>query len=318
MSSHQHRIFLLDGIRIHAVEAGAGPLVVLLHGFPESWRSWRHQLGPLADAGYRALALDVRGYGCSSRPTAVEAYAMRALVDDVVGVIRAAGEERATVVGHDWGASIAWHTALLHPEVCAGVAGLSVPYTPPPRHRPTETFARFAGAGRQFYMQYFQEPGRAEAEIEPDVRGWLAGIYRGWGPERHALEDIAFVRDDRRIRDAFDPATPSPPWMTARDFDLLVAEFEATGLTGGLNRYRAMDHDWEDLAEHQGAPVTVPALFVGGGLDVSVQLAAKPIARFEQTLPALWRSVVLDGAGHWIAEEKPDEVTELLLAFLRR
>jgi pimeloyl-ACP methyl ester carboxylesterase len=307
MTEPTHRTFLLnEGVRIHAVEVGEGPLVVLLHGFPESWRSWRHQLPALADAGYRVLALDVRGYGRSSRPAPVEAYALRALVGDVVGVIRAAGEERATVIGHDWGAAIAWHTALLHPEVCDGVAGLSVPYTPPPKHRPTETFARFAGEGQDFYMQVFQEPGRVEAEIEPDVRGWLAGIYRAWGPERHALERIAFVPHGARIRDAFDATEGSgtPPWMAEEDFDAHVAGFEATGLTGGLNRYRAMDHDWEDLAEHRGAPVTVPALFVGGALDVSVQIAAKQIERFETTLPALWRSVILDDAGHWIAEER--------------
>src|SRR3954468_13424370 len=171
-----HRLVASPAGRIHLVEQGSGPLVLLVHGFPESWYSWRHQLPVLAAAGYRAVAVDVRGYGRSSRPEGVAAYRMLELVEDNVAVVHALGERTAVVVGHDWGATIAAHSALLRPDVFHAVALLSVPYTPPGGPRPSEVFARLGGA-EEFYVSYFQEPGRAEREIEPDVRGWLAGFY---------------------------------------------------------------------------------------------------------------------------------------------
>lgn len=171
-----HRTVSSPGGRIHLVEQGTGPLVLLIHGFPESWYSWRHQLPVLAAAGYRAVAIDVRGYGRSSKPAATHAYRMLDLVEDNAAVVRALGEESAVVVGHDWGATIAAHSALLRPEVFRAVGLLSVPYTPRGGPRPTSIFAQMGG-DEEFYVSYLQEPGRAEAEIEPDVRGWLAGFY---------------------------------------------------------------------------------------------------------------------------------------------
>src|SRR5215217_976505 len=170
-----HRMLDCRGTRIHAVEEGEGPLVVLIHGFPELWYSWRHQLPALAEAGYRAVAIDVRGYGRSSAPGPVEAYRMRELVADNAGVVRALGERTAAIVGHDWGSPIAANSALLEPEVFTAVALLSVPYTPRNALRPTDAFA-MAGGDEEFYVSYFQEPGRAEREIDPDVRGWLKGF----------------------------------------------------------------------------------------------------------------------------------------------
>lgn len=171
-----HRLVPSPAGRTHLVEQGEGPLVLLVHGFPESWYSWRHQLPALAAAGHRAVAMDVRGYGRSSRPEAMEAYRMVELVEDCVAVVEALGERTAVVVGHDWGSNIAATCALLRPEVFRAVAMLSVPYAPPGGPRPTEVFARIGGED-EFYVSYFQQPGRAEAEIEPDVRGWLAGVY---------------------------------------------------------------------------------------------------------------------------------------------
>lgn len=175
----RHRTIDAPAGRLHLVEQGAGPLVLLVHGFPESWYSWRHQLPTLAAAGYRAVAFDVRGYGRSSKPSAPQEYRMRALVEDNLALVQALGEETAVIIGHDWGANIAAASALLHPEVFRAVGLLSVPYTPPGGPRPSDVFAQMGGdgGGQEFYVSYFQQPGRAEAEIEPDVRGWLSGFY---------------------------------------------------------------------------------------------------------------------------------------------
>ncbi|WP_435281250.1 alpha/beta fold hydrolase [Streptomyces koelreuteriae] len=312
-----HRLVPSPAGRTHLVEQGDGPLVLLLHGFPESWYAWRHQLPALAAAGYRAVAVDVRGYGRSSRPVAVESYRMRELVEDNVAVVRALGERSAVVVGHDWGASIAATSALLRPEVFRAVGLLSVPYTPPGGPRPGEVFARMGG-DEEFYVSYFQEPGRAEAEIEPDVRGWLAGYYAALSadtmPEAGA-PDPHFVGPGGRLRDRF-PVGRLPHWLDEADLDIYAGEFERTGMTGALNRYRNMDRDWEDLTGFAGAPVTQPSLFIGGGLDASTTWLADAIEAFPATLPGLAASHILKGCGHFPQQEQPDETNRLLIEWL--
>ncbi|MED7949736.1 alpha/beta fold hydrolase [Streptomyces sp. BE303] len=313
-----HRIVEAPAGRLHLVEQGTGPLVLLVHGFPESWYSWRRQLPALAAAGYRAVAIDVRGYGRSSKPAATDAYRMLDLVEDNVAVVRALGEEDAVVVGHDWGSSIAAASALLHPEVFRAVGLLSVPYAPPGGPRPTEVFDRIGGPGQEFYVSYFQEPGRAEAEIELDVRGWLAGFYAALSADTMPARgepDPHFVARGGRLRDRF-PAGALPAWLTEDDLDVYAGEFERTGLTGALNRYRAMDRDWEDLAPHRGAPVTRPSLFIGGALDASTAWMSDAIAAFPTTLPGLTASHLLDGCGHWVQQERPEEVNRLLTDWL--
>lgn len=314
-----HRLVPSPAGRIHVAELGSGPLVLLLHGFPESWYSWRRQLPALAAAGYRAAAVDVRGYGRSSRPTEVSAYRMRALVEDNVAVVRALGEETAVVVGHDWGSPIAAHSALLHPEVFRAVGLLSVPYSPPGGPRPSDAFARMGGDD-EFYVSYFQEPGRAESEIEPDVRGWLAGIYAALSAdtmpapeERHPL----FVRrGGGTIRERL-PLDRRPAWLSDDELDYYAGEFERTGFSGALGRYRNMDRDWEDLAEYRGAALTQPSLFLGGALDSSTTWLAKAIEAHTHTLPGLHASSrLLDGCGHWIQQERPEEVNETLVQWL--
>ncbi|MEU6431694.1 alpha/beta hydrolase [Microbispora sp. NPDC046973] len=312
-----HRLVPSPAGRIHLVEQGSGPLVLLVHGFPESWYSWRHQLPVLAAAGYRAVALDVRGYGRSSKPADVSAYRMLELVEDNVAVVRALGERTAVIVGHDWGATIAADSALVRPEVFRAVGLLSVPYAPRGGPRPSEVFARMGGE-EEFYVSYFQEPGRAEAEIEPDVRGWLAGLYAALSADTMppaGAPDPHFVSRGGRLRDRF-PAGRLPAWLSADDLDAYAAEFERTGLTGALNRYRAMDRDWEDLAGFDGAPITQPSLFVGGALDASTTWMADAIAAYPVTLPGLVSSHVLDGCGHWIQQERRDEVNEILTGWL--
>ncbi|CAL9331868.1 Epoxide hydrolase B (plasmid) [Streptomyces sp. enrichment culture] len=314
----RHRTVEAPAGRLHLVEQGTGPLILLVHGFPESWYSWRRQLPALAAAGYRAVAIDVRGYGRSSKPAATDAYRMLDLVEDNVAAVRALGEESAVVVGHDWGSNIAAVSALLHPEVFRAVGLLSVPYAPPGGPRPTDIFGQIGVSGQEFYVSYFQEPGRAEAEIEPDVRGWLAGFYAALSADTMPTEgepDPHFVARGGRLRDRF-PVGPLPAWLSEDDLDVYAGEFERTGLTGALNRYRNMDRDREDLAPHRGAPITQPALFVGGALDASTTWMSDAIDAYPTTLPALSASHLLDGCGHWIQQERPDEVNRLLTDWL--
>ncbi|UKY50328.1 alpha/beta fold hydrolase [Streptomyces inhibens] len=317
-----HRSVEAPGGRIHLVEQGTGPLVLMVHGFPESWYSWRHQLPALAAAGYRAVAIDVRGYGRSSKPREVSAYRMLAHVADNVAVLRALGEETAIIVGHDWGSPIAAHTALLRPDLFTAVALLSVPYAPRGGIRPTEAFARLGGT-EEFYINYFQEPGRAEAEIEPDVRSWLAGFYAGLSgdaksPSGQGHVNLFSVAPGGKLSDRFPADTTTlSSWLTEADLDFYADEFERTGLTGGLNRYRNVDRDWEDLAAWAGAPLTQPALFIGGEHDAPTTWMADAIKAFPTTLPGLSSSHILEGCGHWVQQERPDEVNRLLLDWLR-
>ncbi|WP_420037794.1 alpha/beta fold hydrolase [Streptomyces sp. cg28] len=317
----RHRLVDAPAGRLHLVEQGSGPLVLLVHGFPESWYSWRHQLPVLAAAGFRAVAVDVRGYGRSSGPTGTDAYRMLDLVADNVAVVRALGEESAVVVGHDWGAGIAATSALLHPEVFRAVGLLSVPYTPPGGPRPTDVFSRIGGPEEEFYVSYFQEPGRAEAEIEPDVRGWLAGFYAALSadtmPARGEPDPHFITRGGGgRLRDRFPSAATLPFWLTEADLDVYAGEFERTGMTGALNRYRCMDRDWQDLAPYDGAPVRQPTLFIGGTRDASTTWMSDAIDAFPTTLPALSASHLLEHCGHWIQQERPAEVNRLLTDWL--
>jgi epoxide hydrolase A/B len=311
-----HRLVPSPAGRIHLVEQGSGPLVLLVHGFPESWYSWRHQLPVLAARGYRAVALDVRGYGRSSKPDSVAAYRMVELVEDNVAVVHALGERTAVIVGHDWGSPIAADSALLRPDVFRAVGMLSVPYAPRGGVRPSEVFARMAGP-EEFYISYFQEPGRAEAEIEPDVRGWLAGVYAALSADTMPPDDAPhplFASPGGTLRERFPDGRPA--WLSENDLDRYAAEFERTGLTGALNRYRNMDRDWDDLAGFEDAPITQPSLFIGGERDASTTWLADAIEAYPTTLPGLAASHILDGCGHWIQQERPEEINEILTGWL--
>ncbi|MDX6328003.1 MAG: hypothetical protein QOI83_386 [Streptomycetaceae bacterium] len=314
----KHRLVDAPGGRIHLVEQGTGPLVLLVHGFPESWYSWRHQLPAIAAADFRAVAIDVRGYGRSSKPSEVEAYRMLAHVADNAAVVHALGEESAVIVGHDWGSTIAANTALLRPDVFTAVGLLSVPYSPRNEYRPTDAFARIGG-DEEFYVSYFQTPGRAEAEIEPDVRAWLAGFYAGLSADTMPAAGESrffFVPKGAKLADRFTGDT-LPSWLTEADLDVYAGEFERTGLTGALNRYRNVDRDWEDLAAWDGAPITQPSLFIGGELDASTTWMADAINAYPVTLPGLISSHILEKCGHWIQQERSDEVNRLLVEWLR-
>ena len=314
MSEVTHRTVAANGIDVHIAEQGRGPLVLLLHGFPELWYSWRHQLPALAAAGFHAVAPDLRGYGRSDAPQPVEAYSMRNMTADAAGILDALGVETAVVAGHDWGAPIAWHCALMYPERFSAVVALSVPYTPRASSPPLQALKRVF-ADRFFYIIYFQEPGRAESELEADVRKSMRTILYDWSGDAPEGAAVARKPEDARLFDDAPEPERLPPWLSEADLDYYVSEFQRTGFRGGLNRYRNMDRDWEDLPHLAGAVVQQPALFVVGERD--------PVLGFMRTdamkthVPNLRKTVVVPGCGHWTQQEQPAEVNRELIELLQ-
>lgn len=318
MPEIRHRFVETNGIRMHIAEAGEGPLVLLCHGFPESWYSWRHQLGALAEAGFRAVAPDMRGYGETDAPADPDAYTQFDLVGDMVGLLDALGVGEAVIVGHDWGAPVAWNAALWRPDRFRAVVGMSVPFTPRPPVPPTQAFEAAFG-DRFFYILYFQEPGKAEVELERDVRRTLRmTLYTasGEGSERALVPSLP--KTAGFLDGLVDPGEERlPPWLTKADLDFYTAAFERTGFRGGLNWYRAMDRTWRLSAPWTGARVAVPALFISGERDVVRAMAPGAAEAMRQWVPNLRGVVWLPGCGHWTQQERPDEVNRLLIEFLR-
>ncbi|GAA2743089.1 alpha/beta hydrolase [Kitasatospora cinereorecta] len=313
-----HRFVEANGIRTHIAEQGEGPLVVLLHGFPETWYSWRHQIPALAAAGYHVVAPDLRGYGQTDAPAEADTYSQLHLVGDLIGLLDALGEQQAVVVGHDFGTAVAWNAALLRPDRIRGVVALSVPYLP---RGPISALAGLRQAlGDGFYMQYLQEPGVADTELAADVRATLLRFYH-WGfgdSPQAAAASLPVVPEGSGLLDIMPATTELPGWLTEADLDVHTAEFTRTGFTGGLNWWRTIDLSWELTAAWQGAPLTTPALYVHGDRDGSVGLPGMDqlIANLQMFVPNLTRTVVLPGTGHWTQQERPEEVTTELLKFL--
>src|ERR1700751_4989742 len=267
-----------NGIRMPWAEAGRGPLFLLCHGFPESWYSWRHQLHALAEAGFHAVAPDMRGYGQTDRPEQIDQYTLLHLVGDMVGLLDALGLETAVIVGHDWGAPVAWYAALLRPDRFRGVIGLSVPFIPRRPARPTSIMPQTEDA--LFYQLYFQSPGTAEAEFEQDVsRSIRSLLYSASGDapgrDRRAAGDSEVGMVPRRggfLSRLINPEA-LPPWLKEADANFYVGEFQRTGFRGGLNWYRNIDRNWELLAPFSGARVSVPALYIAGERDLVLAFA---------------------------------------------
>jgi pimeloyl-ACP methyl ester carboxylesterase len=314
VSDTTHRAVQANGINVHIAEAGDGPLVLLLHGFPELWYSWRHQLPALAAAGYHAVAPDLRGYGRTDAPDKVESYSMLNMTADAVGVLDALGESTAVIVGHDWGSPIAWHCALLYPDRFPAVVALSVPYVPRPPIPPIGLMKQMF-AGRFFYILYFQEPGVAEAELEADVRRTLRLVL--YAASGDAPTGLALSRkpNDAGFLDGMPEPEELPPWLKEEDLDYLVGEFRRTGFRGGLNRYRNMDRDWEELPHLADAKVQQPALFIAGDRDTVRGFTN--IEAMKANVPNLRGVVMLPGCGHWTQQERPEEVNAQLISFLR-
>ncbi len=316
----QERFIQLADIKLRAMVEGTGPLVVMVHGFPESWYSWRHQIGPIAEAGFTACAIDVRGYGGSDKPHAVPDYAMEKMIGDVAGVIEAlGGGARAILIGHDWGAPIVWNSALVRPDRVRAVAGLSVPYTGVPTRPFTEVFDEiFTKRNRFFYQAYFQTEGVAEAEAEKDVRGFLRKfIYAISGDAPDGTWPNNKGSDATLLEGLVDP-DPFPAWLTADDLDYYVGEFERSGLRGPINRYRNHERDFAYLQQFQGRKIEQPALFIGGARDLVLTMTGKAdlVAIMRGEMTDLRGADILEGCGHWTQQERPAEVNARLLAWL--
>ena len=316
MEDITHRHVQTNGIALHIAEAGEGPLVVLLHGFPELWYSWRHQLPALASAGYHAVAPDLRGYGETDAPQAIESYSLLTMTADAVGLLDAMQAETAVLVGHDWGAEIAWRCAQLYPQRIAAVGALSVPYSPRPLI-PTQMMEQ--ASGKVFNLAlYAQEPGVAEAELEADIRRTLRlFLYAYSGDAPSDLMPALFTARPAsgRALDGMPEPPALPAWLTEADLDSYTQAFMRTGFRGALSRLRNIDRDWEELARVGEPSVEQSVLFMGGEHDSAVRFGN--IEAMKAALPKLRKVVLLPGCGHWVQQERPGEVNAELIDFLR-
>jgi pimeloyl-ACP methyl ester carboxylesterase len=323
MSKVKHHTVDANGIRIHLVEQGEGPVVLLCHGFPETSHSWRHQLSALAEAGFRAVAPDMRGYGDTESPEAIDQYTLLHLVGDMVGVLDALGVETAVIVGHDWGAPVAWHAALMRPDRFRGVVGLSVPFIP--RGQVFTSPKTPATEDAVFYQEYFQAPGVAEAEYEQNIRTSVRSALCTLSGDFPALQfvlnadSVGMVsRKGGLLARMIDPLS-LPPWISEAKVDVYVAQLSRSGFRGGLNWYRNISRNGELLAAFDGLKITVPALYIAGDRDVVLAFRGMDgtIAGLKQHVPLLQKTMILPGCGHWTQQERPKEVNSAIIEFLK-
>ena len=305
------RLVPVNAIDMLVAEEGRGPLVILCHGWPELSYSWRHQMPALAAAGFRVAAPDMRGFGRTSAPLDVGAYSILDMVGDMVALVAALGEEQAVIVGHDWGAQVAWHCALFRPDVFTAVAGLSVP----PGRRgsgPPLEMLKAQGIGN-FYWHYFQEPGIAEREFESDVDRTMREVLFGRGLS-------LMVDPGRGFLGAPGTPEPLPSWLREEDVARFVEAFARTGFRGGLNWYRNIDRNWQLTAPWQDARILQPALFIAGARDAVIRgpIGEKRLRDMDAVVPRLSKKLIIEGAGHWIQQERPADVNAALLEFLQQ
>ncbi|HXW44401.1 MAG TPA: alpha/beta hydrolase [Streptosporangiaceae bacterium] len=310
-----HRFVQAGGLRMHIAEAGQGPLVLLLHGFPESWYSWRHQLTALAAAGYHAVAPDQRGYcqtgppGLPEHPAEVGDYTILHLTGDVIALMDALGEQHAVVAGHDWGAPVAWHAGLFRPDRIRGVIALSVPYRPRGSTPPIATLR--SQFGESFYMVYFQRPGVADAELSRDPVATFRTILYSLSGESPGM---SLIPAGGGFLDSGAQPPRLPNWLSEQDIGAYVAQYAQAGFTGPLNWYRNLDRNWELTGAWQHAPVLVPALFMAGERDPVIGFSR--LDGLADVVPRLTDSIILPGCGHWTQQERPAEVNAAMTRFL--
>jgi len=317
MSDIQFNNINANGISMRIAEAGSGPLVLLIHGWPESWYSWRHQLVAIAAAGYRVVAPDMRGYGDSDAPAAAEDYRIDKLAADIVGVLDALGEPTATLVGHDWGSMLVWNAALLHPERFNGVMGMSVPYGGRGDEAPLGSWRRAMG-DNFFYILYHNEVGGvAEAEYDSDPRGILSMLYTS--PQTPRAE--AAINDPKRAAGGWigriGAPLELPSWLSAEDLDYYVNEFTRSGFRGGVNYYRNFDANWHFMAD-KNPVLQIPSAFVAGAADMVIAGADESALRAMMTpvMSDLREVTLLPGIGHWVQQEAASETNDAILRFL--
>ncbi len=309
------------GARIRVAVEGQGPLVLMVHGFPESWFSWRDQIPAIAEAGFTAAAMDVRGYGGSDKPREVAAYDMESLTADVAGVADALQPgESAILIGHDWGAPIVWNSAFTRPERFRAVAGLSVPFSGVPQRPFTEIFnALYTSKNRFFYQAWFQKVGPPEAEAEKDVRDFLRKFYFGIAGEAPDGSWPQKPADATLLEGMVDPQV-FPAWLTAEELDYYVGEFEQSGFFGPISRYRNHERDFEWLQQFKGRKLEQPSLLIGGDRDPAFNgfgRIADPAAMMREHATNLQGVHILPGCGHWTQQERPDEVNAILIPWLK-
>src|SRR5216684_738335 len=317
MAELQHKFITTNGIKMHYVEQGSGPLVVLCHGWPESWYSYRHQIPALAAAGFRVIAPDQRGYGQTDKPEPIESYNILNLTGDIVGLVNGIGADSAVIVGHDWGAPVAWNSAILRPDIFRAIALLSVPYLPRGSGHPSDAMKAVAG-DQNFYQLYFQEPGKVEKELDADPRRSMAMMLYSASGDPPPSERWKF-RFPKSMRFSETGVVPKqlPSWLTEADLDFFANEFKQAGFRGGINWYRNFDRNWELTPFLDGAKLRQPAVFAAGEDDVVGQMYPGVYEMAGASTPNLKKKVIIAGAGHWIQQERPKEVNEILIEFLK-
>ncbi|MEP7301015.1 MAG: alpha/beta hydrolase [Caldimonas sp.] len=311
------RFIRTNGITMRIAEMGSGPLVIFVHGWPESWYSWRHQLPALAAAGYHAVAPDMRGYGKTDKPAPVEDYDIHHVSADLVGLIDALGAKTAVLVAHDWGAIVAWQCMSLHPDRFTALVAMSVPHAGRGPRSLVDTF-RHAYGDDFFYILYFQEPGVAEQEFDADPRGILSRLYLSPRSPREAPE----VTDPKRAAGGWIPrmgaARGLPDWLTSEDLDYYVDEFTQAGFRGGINYYRNFQRNWDTTPQLAGALIRQPVLFIAGSKDVVLRgaTAEQLTAMMKPVAPDLRGVKLIPGIGHWVQQESPAECNAAIVEFL--
>jgi pimeloyl-ACP methyl ester carboxylesterase len=313
------RFIHVNGLRMRIAEMGEGLLILLAHGWPDSWYSWRHQFAALANAGYRVVAPDMRGYGETDAPAGVDNYDIIHLAGDMVGMLDALGEETAIMAGHDWGAIVAWNTVLMYPGRFTALIAMSVPYGGRATRPPLESW-RAAFGDNFFYILYHNEPGGvAEAEYDADPRGLLSRLYLSPSSPREAPVVTDRLRSAGGWIDRLGAAKGLPDWLTAADLDYIVSQFQKAGFRGGVNYYRNFDRNWEITSHLDGVKVQVPTLFLAGERDVVIAGATQEVLtkRMLQAVADLRGVLLFPNIGHWVQQEASAETNAAMLAFLK-
>jgi len=338
----RHSFVSANNARFHVAEMGEGPLVLLVHGFPELWYSWRFQMPAIAAAGYRVVAMDQRGYGSSSKFWDVNSYRLNCMVSDLVGLVHGLGEQGAILIGHDWGAPVVWTAAWRHPEIFSAVLGMSVPFSgrgqialpgnPFGERSPNEIHRAVSGPDLDFYQVYFGGLTGIIEEVEEDLRSWVRDLiwtvsgdaaissglsFDGIDPIELIRSSSLCLKPNSRMRDRFLTPETLPEWFSEVDLDIFVDALERGGLAGPMSYYHNIENNWHDLADIADQPLTVPAMYLGAEYDVGTWWGEEAISRASEHIPEFMGSHILKDAGHWLQQEKPDETNVVVLEFLK-